>query len=367
MEIINSVRFARFFVVLFICSFAVASVQADAPTPVPDWFYHTIIDDLSSAQEGAVIIDSRPGARKYNKGHIPGSLSIPFSEFDKHTDKLPQDKATPLIFYCGGLKCKLSHKSAKKAEALGYTNIQVYANGYPHWVKQGNIGAVTVDYIKTVAGGESKVVLIDSRPKKRKYDKGHIPGAISLPDTEFEQKSAAVLPEDKSTPLIFYCGGLKCKLSMKSSKKALAAGYTNVRYFPTGFPSWKEAGGTIEKGDAEKVAIKTGGEDGTISIDSFTQILEQDPDSIHVIDVRDADEFSEGHLGVASNIPMDDLGDKVDSLPSDKPIVFICSTGARSGEAYDTVAMLREDLKTYFLNAEVTYNKDGSYSFKAVE
>jgi rhodanese-related sulfurtransferase len=154
---------------------------------------------------------------------------------------------------------------------------------------------------------------------------------------------------------------------MKSSKKALAAGYTNVRYFPTGFPSWKEVGGEVEKGDAKKVAIKTGGEDGTISIESFAQILKQNPDSIRVIDVRDADEFAEGHLGIANNIPMDDLGDKVDSLPSDKPIVFICSTGARGGEAYYTVAMLREELKTYFLNAEPTYNKDGSYSFKAVE
>jgi rhodanese-related sulfurtransferase len=366
MGIINSVRFSRLFVFLLFCAFGAASAQADAPTPVPDWFYHTIIDDLSGAQEGTVIIDSRPGARKFIKGHIPGAVSIPFSEFDKLTDRLPQDKATPLVFYCGGLKCKLSHKSAKKAEALGYTNSQVYANGYPHWVKQGNVGAVTVEYIKKIVAGDSKTVLIDSRPKKRKYDKGHIPGAISLPDTEFEQKSA-LLPEDKSTPLIFYCGGLKCKLSMKSSKKALAAGYTNVRYFPTGFPSWKEAGGEIEKGDAKKVAIKTGGEDGTISIDSFTQILGQSPGSIHVIDVRDADEFAEGHLEIASNIPMDDLGDKVDSLPSDKPIVFICSTGARGGEAYDTVSMLREDLKTYFLNAEPTYNEDGSYSFKAAE
>jgi rhodanese-related sulfurtransferase len=367
MEITNSVRFSRLFLFVLLCFLGTASVQGDAPAPVPDWFYHTIIDDLSTAPEGAVIIDSRPGSRKYIKGHIPGSLSIPFSEFDKLTDRLPQDKATPLIFYCGGLKCKLSHKSATKAEALGYKNVQVYANGYPHWLKQGNVGAVTVEYVKKIVGGDSKAVLIDSRPKKRKYDKGHIPGAISLPDTEFEQKSAALLPEDKSTPLIFYCGGLKCKLSMKSSKKALAAGYTNVRYFPTGFPSWKEVGGEVEKGDAKKVAIKTGGEDGTISIESFAQILKQNPDSIRVIDVRDADEFAEGHLGIANNIPMDDLGDKVDSLPSDKPIVFICSTGARGGEAYDTVAMLREELKTYFLNAEPTYNKDGSYSFKAVE
>lgn len=341
--------------------------KAATTSKTPDWFYHNIIDDIKNAPEAAVIIDSRPGDRKYIKGHIPGALSVPLSDFDKLTDKLPKDKSTPLVFYCGGLKCKLSHKSAAKAEALGYKNIQVYANGYPHWKKQGNVGAVSVEYIKKIVGDKSKVVLIDSRPKKRKYDKGHIPGALSIPDKEFEQK-LAMLPEDKSTPLIFYCGGLKCKLSMKSSKKALAAGYTNVRYFPAGFPSWKKAGGEIAKGDdSNKVAIQPGGEDGTISIESFLEIVEKKPDSVYIIDVRDADEFAAGHLEIAKNIPIDTLGDQVESLPSDKPIIFICSAGARSGEAYDTVSMLREELKIYFLNAEPTYNKDGTYSFKPVE
>ncbi len=353
---------------LFLLLFSVGAVTADTSesNTTPDWFFHNIIADLSAAPEGAVIIDSRPGARKYIRGHIPGSLSIPLSEFDQYTDKLPQDKSTPLVFYCGGLKCKLSHKSATKAEALGYKNVQVYANGYPHWVKQGNVGAVTVDYIKGIVGGDTKIVLIDSRPKKRKYDKGHIPGAISIPDTEFAQK-ITMLPEDKSTPLIFYCGGLECKLSRKSANKALAAGYTDVRYFPAGFPSWKKAGGEIAKGDSKKVAIKPGSEDGTISIESFQQILENDPDSIHVIDVRDADEFAAGHIKGSKNIPMDGFGNQVDSLPSDKPIVFLCSTGARSGEAYDTATMLRAELKTYFLNAETTFNKDGTYSFKPAE
>jgi rhodanese-related sulfurtransferase len=377
MKITHPLRLSCLLVFLLCFSYSAVAEQAAATKTAepaaetkaaPDWFYHAIIDDLKNAPEGAVIIDSRPGARKYIKGHIPGALSIPLSNFDKMTDKLPQDKATPLIFYCGGLKCKLSHKSAVKAEALGYKNSMVYANGYPHWKKQGNVGAVTVEYIKkVVSGGKSKVVLIDSRPKKRKYDKGHIPGAISIPDTEFEQKMS-MLPEDKSTPLIFYCGGLKCKLSIKSAKKALAAGYTNVRYFPTGFPSWKKSGGEVAKaGESKEIAIKAGGEDGTISIESFLEIVEKKPDSVYIIDVRDADEFAEGSLKIAKNIPIDKLGDQVESLPSDKPIIFICSAGARSGEAYDTVAMLREGLKMYFLNAEPTYNKDGTYSFKPVE
>ena len=50
------------------------------------------------------------------------------------------------------------------------------------------------------------VVIIDARPKRAKYDKGHIPMAISIPDTQFD-KMTDMLPADKNALLIFYCGG----------------------------------------------------------------------------------------------------------------------------------------------------------------
>ena len=50
------------------------------------------------------------------------------------------------------------------------------------------------------------VMVIDSRPKRSKYDKGHIPLAVNIPDTKFD-KMTDKLPEDKNALLIFYCGG----------------------------------------------------------------------------------------------------------------------------------------------------------------
>ncbi|MES0447606.1 MAG: rhodanese-like domain-containing protein [Desulfobacterales bacterium] len=49
-----------------------------------------------------MIIDARPKRAKYNKGHIPGAVSIPDSKFDKMTAQLPASKDAVLIFYCGG-------------------------------------------------------------------------------------------------------------------------------------------------------------------------------------------------------------------------------------------------------------------------
>ena len=50
------------------------------------------------------------------------------------------------------------------------------------------------------------VMIIDSRPKRAKYDKGHIPMAVSIPDTKFD-KMTNKLPADKNALLVFYCGG----------------------------------------------------------------------------------------------------------------------------------------------------------------
>jgi len=50
------------------------------------------------------------------------------------------------------------------------------------------------------------VLIIDSRPKRPKFDKGYIPTAISIPDSQFS-KMTDKLPADKSTLLIFYCQG----------------------------------------------------------------------------------------------------------------------------------------------------------------
>lgn len=52
------------------------------------------------------------------------------------------------------------------------------------------------------------VMIIDARPKRAKYDKGHIPMAVSIPDSKFD-KMTDKLPQDKNALLIYYCGGLK--------------------------------------------------------------------------------------------------------------------------------------------------------------
>lgn len=214
------------------------------------------------------------------------------------------------------------------------------------------------------------MVLIDSRPKRKKYDKGHIPTALNIPDSQFA-KMQDQLPADKSTPLVFYCGGLKCRLSHKSAKKAIDLGYTHVNVFAEGYPAWVAAYG---KGETTAVAsaksasanpLKAGKEEGSVDTEIFKKIIKNSPESIMLIDVRDADEFNTGSFKTAINIPVDQLENKIKTLPTDKPVVFVCGTGARSGESFYMVQDLRPEMKNvYYLEGELTFKKDGSFKVK---
>jgi rhodanese-related sulfurtransferase len=52
---------------------------------------------------GYTLIDSRPGI-KFQEGHIPTALSIPFPKMTQLKGKLPKDKNRLLIVYCEGVR-----------------------------------------------------------------------------------------------------------------------------------------------------------------------------------------------------------------------------------------------------------------------
>jgi rhodanese-related sulfurtransferase len=77
----------------------------------------------------------------------------------------------------------------------------------PAWAKTpGTYVGVEASYIKKQLDKSAPMVLVDSRPKRPKYDKGHIPTAISIPDKKFDQMKGD-LPQDKGMELVFYCEG----------------------------------------------------------------------------------------------------------------------------------------------------------------
>ncbi|PIE56496.1 MAG: hypothetical protein CSA34_04135 [Desulfobulbus propionicus] len=65
---------------------------------------------------------------------------------------------------------------------------------------------IDVETMEEVINSGEPLFLVDSRPTSR-WDQSHLPGAVSIPVPKIKKKKQAVLPTDKSIPIVFYCGG----------------------------------------------------------------------------------------------------------------------------------------------------------------
>lgn len=52
-----------------------------------------------------------------------------------------------------------------------------------------------------------------------------------------------------------------------------------------------------------------------------------------LIDVRTPEEFASGHIPGAVNISFDELAQRLNEIPQDKPVVLYCGSGNRSNQA----------------------------------
>lgn len=54
-----------------------------------------------------------------------------------------------------------------------------------------------------------------------------------------------------------------------------------------------------------------------------------------LLDVRTPEEFAAGHIEGARNIPVQELAERLDELPDDRPLVVYCRSGRRSARAVE--------------------------------
>jgi rhodanese-related sulfurtransferase len=83
----------------------------------------------------AVIIDVN-GSDSFAKGHVPGALDYEVIK-NQLAEKLPKDKNTLIVAYCGGPACKAYQAAATAAEKLGYKNVKHMSAGISGWKEAG--------------------------------------------------------------------------------------------------------------------------------------------------------------------------------------------------------------------------------------
>jgi len=158
---------------------------------------------------------------------------------------------------------------------------------------------------------DQKVKIYDVRPPM-KYKMSHIPGAGLIPAPAFD-KFTYKLPEDKSTPIIFY--GVGGCLSPTALMKTKALGYHDVRIYTGGFPDWSKH------------------EFGTVTVDWLKAAISKDIPHV-LIDLRPGSEVSRGHIKGAVAIEFADLETSKDKFPERKnaPIIFYGQNSEKAAE-----------------------------------
>ena len=90
-------------------------------------------------EAGALFLDARV-MDSFDEGHIQGARAFSVYDFDAllfdFLDAVPETN-TPLVVYCSGRLCDESHRLAGLLEEVGYTNVRVFADGYPAWKAAG--------------------------------------------------------------------------------------------------------------------------------------------------------------------------------------------------------------------------------------
>ncbi len=79
-------------------------------------------------------VDVNGTSTREKYGIVPGAVLLAGSDA---IDGLPDDKASKLVFYCGGKACNAAPKAAKLAQAAGYKDVSVMREGIRGWVDAG--------------------------------------------------------------------------------------------------------------------------------------------------------------------------------------------------------------------------------------
>lgn len=159
-------------------------------------------------------------------------------------------------------------------------------------------------------------IVVDTRPADA-FAAGHVPGTLSIPlNGSFTTWAGWLLPYDRDVYLIaddtHAAGEAVRDLTMIGLDRVAGVLGTEA------LDAWTAQGGALE---------------------TVTQLSPREAAArlgrgeVDVIDVRGRAEWEAGHLPGVPNIPLGYLADRLDELPSDKPLVLQCQAGSRSAIA----------------------------------
>jgi rhodanese-related sulfurtransferase len=90
-------------------------------------------------------------------------------------------------------------------------------------------------------------LFLDARPVAF-YEMSHVPGALPLPEDDFDRSFARIEPRLRSSfDIIVYCSGFGCEASHLVARKLKERGIPAV-VLSEGWPAWTDAGYPVREG-----------------------------------------------------------------------------------------------------------------------
>jgi len=280
-------------------------------------------------QQECALLDIREHGQ-YGEGHPFLSVHCPYSDFEQSIARLVPNTQVPIILMDDG--DGLSERAAKRAVAMGYTQIAVLTGGAPAWSTAGytlykgvNLPSKTLgeiiehhDHPKVITPQQlhdwqtqnKPMHFFDCRPPNE-YDKMTIPGAACVPNGELAHRLAAVVPDD-TTPIVVTCAGRTRGLIGAAGLERL--GLPNPIFaVENGTQGWALAGFALKRGNGQpdmptmsEQALRMSREradrlmkqEGLSCIDraEFLRLAQDGSRTLYLIDVRSITEYKQGHL-----------------------------------------------------------------------
>lgn len=159
--------------------------------------------------------------------------------------------------------------------------------------------------------------VIDARTNEQ-FDEAHIPGAISASayDTGFATRVAKVVAPDVE-PIVVAASDA---YELEAAELLASVGLRVRGYLEGGMTAWRSEGRPVQRIEL-------------IDSEDLAERLEAGDAAPVVLDVRDDDEWAEGHIPGSIHIPYGDLPERQVEIPRERAIAAICSGGKRSGIA----------------------------------
>jgi rhodanese-related sulfurtransferase len=282
------------------------------------------------------LLDVRERAA-YERGHIYRATSIPRRLLETRVAGLVTAKRTPIVVYDDD--GRIAALAAATLTAMGYRDVRTLEGGLAGWRAAGGRMVQGLNVPSKVFGEQAlhryhtpevtcaelaarlergeHMVIVDSRTPEE-YQRGCIPGAISVPGAELVLRIGDLVPAP-DVPIVVHCGGRTRSFIGAESLRRMALPNPIVA-LRNGTMGWQLDGLTLERGAArwappvspasraaaERVAARVVAEDGVTMIEAKevqAALARREEADVFFLDVRTAEEYAAGHPAGASWAP----------------------------------------------------------------